>query len=64
MTSAVYKNILDSGVGEELESVLDQRGICKRKETLGGQQKPVKVYVEGENHSWSFQAKRFESRLK
>lgn len=34
MTPAVYKNVLDAGIGEELQSIFDQRGICKRKETL------------------------------
>lgn len=36
MTPAVYKNVLDAGTGEELESIFDQRGIGKRKETLEG----------------------------
>ena len=36
MTSAVYEDVLNAGIGEELESVFDQRGICERKETLGG----------------------------
>ena len=36
MASAVYKNILDTCICEELESILDQGGICERKETLPG----------------------------
>lgn len=36
MTSAVYENVLNAGIGEELESIFDQRCICERKETLRG----------------------------
>ena len=36
VASAVHKNILDASIGEEFESILDQWGICKRKETLRG----------------------------
>ena len=36
VASAVHKNILDSGIGEEFESILDHGGVCKRKETLRG----------------------------
>lgn len=36
MTSAVYEDVLNAGIGEELESIFDQRGICERKETLRG----------------------------
>lgn len=62
MNPAVYKNVLDTGVGEELESIFDQRSICQRKETL----LPFsgfcfKVFIAGNNHSGTFQRKRFES---
>jgi hypothetical protein len=29
VSAAVYEDLLDTGIGEELEGVLDQRGICE-----------------------------------
>ena len=36
MCAAVYKDILNTSIGEELKSVFDQGGICERKKTLIG----------------------------
>ena len=35
MTSAVYKDILDAGVGKKFECIFDQRSVRERKKTLG-----------------------------
>lgn len=34
MTSTIDENVLDASVGEEFESIFDQRSVCERKETL------------------------------
>ena len=30
MTSAIYENVLNTGICEELESILNQWGVCER----------------------------------
>ena len=63
--STVYKNILDAGIGKKVESIFDQGGICKRKETLGWlARRGMHMDRRGGNYSWSFKGKGVESGLK
>lgn len=65
MASAVYKNILNTCICEEFESILDQGGICEGKETLQGlaNTRTGLHKVKG-FYSWTFEGKRCESSLK
>lgn len=65
MASAVDKNILNTCICEEFESILDQGGICEGKETLQGlaNTRTGLHKVKG-FYSWTFEGKRCESSLK
>ena len=62
MSTAVYKDLFDAGVGEEFEGVFDERGVGVGQQALRGVRTAANG-VCGATDSWSLECEGIEACL-